>query len=417
MQKSFQEIIKEKTGVEFSEIIEGYDFVGKNEEYFVFENKYQETINLTIEALRSEIRSKVKEKEEYEVYEKLRKKGIFRVNFDLFNLNNQLKETFHIINVENESDLIVLENLKHEKRIVHFSLLQNEQTQILIDEAKTLEESFNELELKYILKRIKEICEQVFHPTNQSTKVSNIHPTLLRLKVLILGKLESQEIDLNNMTPQEILELKEEIEFSISLVDPSNHRLLKAFRDQINLLNQKIETINFQSELEKIDRRKFHPIFEIDLMKAKILQKINLNNQTLTQILQDTLISVYVKIESITGMTFKRTNIEILNLQDFLDSLENLHSRYVNTQLKIGYLDSMLITRFQVETCSDRQTYGILENYDNITESEKLALLNELIEHRLLLLFQNAFNSSDQYFKDLAQNNVLEFYKIFYEII
>ena len=79
------------------------------------------------------------------------------------------------------------------------------------------------------MKSIKRICEQVFHSANQSNRVRDIHPTLLRLKILILEKLENSEFDLSELSLNELKELKDEISFSLKLGGPFKQKTIHEF--------------------------------------------------------------------------------------------------------------------------------------------------------------------------------------------
>ena len=235
MSETLSELFKSKYGFDLDEVYEGYTFKGKNEHNFIFKSD-TDLISKTIDQLKIAISEKVKSN----LTANLEELGIFYDNFNLINFYNQQTSLHRIIGFDKEKGLVHLEDETKTTRTVHFTLLQNEQTKYLINELREVEYSFNQFDLKCVLREIQTICEKVFHPSNESNLRNDIQPTLLRIKVKILEKLNSEDLDISELNMNELEALKAELDFSKSLVDTSNTRLLKAFDCQILRIENKI---------------------------------------------------------------------------------------------------------------------------------------------------------------------------------
>ena len=412
MTQSFNSIIKEKTGFSLDEIFEGFKYSGKKGDLFVFSSEELD-IQLNIDAVRNGIKEKVFEKEMNELKLALSTKGIFKISFDIINFSMQRKVPYTVSKASCDSDYILLIDENQNTRDVHYSLLQDEQTKDLLCEIRQIERDFDKLSLNYVLKSIKRICEQVFHPANQSSRANDIHATLLRLKILILEKLEDSDFDISEFTIDELQELKEEISFSINLVDPSNTRLLSEFNKAIKSIDRQIVGLEIQEELNSLNEENFLEIFEINKLKSKLVYDLS-KQENNEEVFSENYFRIHQTVESKTGISFKNPSQEIFDFNGLIDNLYILQTKFVNSQLKVGHQDSDLLIRFNVIKKDTKNCYPILQDYNGITEKERMELHKELVEHRLLLLFQMGI--TDEYFKELARINVNDFYRIFYGI-
>jgi len=340
-------------------------------------------------------------------------KGIFKISFDIINFSVQRKVPYKVSKASCDSDYILLIDENNNEREVHYSLLQDNQTKDLINEIRQIERDFHQLSLNYVLKSIKRICEQVFHPENQSSRANDIHATLLRLKILILEKLEDSDFDISEFTIDELQELKEEISFSINLVDPSNTRLLSEFNKAIKSIDRQIVGLEIQEELNSLNEENFLEIFEINKLKSKLVYDLS-KQENNEEVFSENYFRIHQTVESKTGISFKNPSQEIFDFNGLIDNLYILQTKFVNSQLKVGHQDSDLLIRFNVIKKDTKNCYPILQDYNGITEKERMELHKELVEHRLLLLFQMGI--TDEYFKELARINVNDFYRIFYGI-
>ena len=163
------------------------------------------------------------EEQKFEVLKsQLESFGLYRLNYRLISFHTSEPTDYIVKTKDIQEGYFILVDTKRNERTVHFSLLQNYQTKYCIEELKQTEKDFNNLEITDVLKSIKYNCEKIFHPENSSNLRNDVHRTLLRLKVLILEKLEQDEISLSSLTESQLTDLQEEIKFSISIVDPSN---------------------------------------------------------------------------------------------------------------------------------------------------------------------------------------------------
>lgn len=412
MNSSFDSIIKAKTGFGLDDIFDGYKFKRKNGENFVFHNDMHE-IQFTIQALRSALLDKIEEKNLSDLLKRLNKKGIFKQKFDLLNFRTQSLNEYRVHQIEENSPYITMKDVDGNFRNVHFTLLQDEQTKHLIENLKTIEHDFDNLDLTFILKSIKRICEQVFHPANESNRAPDINPTLLRLKILILDRLENSEFDLTELSPCELKELQDEINFSKKLVDPANKPLLRGFNKANFKVQKQIqisETINMLNTLNHDD---FLEIFDIEKLKTKLIFDISIleNNQDIFDFNYN---RIHETIELKTNISFKKPSEKIESAENFIENLNNLQRKYINTQLRVGSKDLELILRFNLDTNFENSSYSILQEHIEITDRERFELHKELVEHRLLLLFKMGI--TDEYFKELARINVNDFYRFIYGI-
>ncbi|MBT5346884.1 hypothetical protein HOJ01_00120 [bacterium] len=412
MQQSFDSVIRAKTGFGLDDIFDGYKYKGKNGEKFIFKNEIHE-IQFTIDAVRSALMDKIEEKKVFDFEKQLKKKGLYRLRFNLLNFRTQSLNEYRVHEIEENSPYIIMKDVDGTIRKVHFSLLQDQQTKELIEELKQIEEEFDKLELTYILKSIKRICEQVFDPLNESNRTSDIHPTLLRIKVLILEKMENSTFDLSELSIEELTELKEEIEFSLKLVEPSNKKLLQEFNSASLIIKKQIQNLQTIKTISLLNQDNFLEIFEIEKLKTKLIFDISiLNNQE--DIFNYNYIRIHELLELKTNISFKKPSHKITNADMFIEKIQILQIKFINTQLKVGAEDLDLLARFDVVQRSNSIAHSILQDYNGITNQERFALYKELVDHRLLLLFKSGIN--DEYFKELARINVNDFYKFIYGI-
>src|SRR5210317_255855 len=393
MSETLSELFKSKYGFDLDEIYEGYTFKGKNEHNFIFKSDI-EYISKTIDQLKIAISEKVKSN----LTASLEELGIFYDNFNLINFYNQQTSLHRIIGFDKEKGLVHLEDGTKTRRTVHITLLQNEQTKYLINELREVEYSFNKFDLKCVLREIQTICEKVFHPSNESNLRNDIQPTLLRIKVKILEKLNSEDINISELNMNELEALKAELDFSKSLVDISNTRLLKAFDYQILRIENKISSFMNAREIDEFNHENFLEIFLIDKIKSSLLTKLETTDDK-TILFNKKYEIIKRNIELKSGLSFRKLDSNINNIAEFIEKLYDLQNRYINSQLKIGKHDTLLISRFEVEAIDNRDYFSILENFEGITNIERFNLHKELVEHRLNLLFHN--NIHDQHFKDL----------------
>lgn len=412
MDKSFDSVIRAKTGFGLDDIFDGYKYKGKNGERFIFKNEIHE-IQFTIDAVRSALMDKIEEKKVFDFQKQLKEKGLYRLRFNLLNFRTQSLNEYRVHEIEENSPYITMKDVDGTIRKVHFSLLQDQQTKELIEELKQIEEEFDKLELIYILKSIKRICEQVFDPANESNRTSDIHPTLLRIKVLILEKMENSSFDLSELSIEELTELKEEIEFSLKLVQPSNKKLLQEFNSASLIIKKQIQNLQTIKTISLLNQDNFLEIFEIEKLKTKLIFDISiLNNQE--DIFNYNYIRIHELLELKINISFKKPIDKITNADMFIEKLQILQIKFINTQLKVGAEDLDLLARFDVVQKSNSIAHSILQDYNGITDQERFALHKELVDHRLLLLFKSGIN--DEYFKELARINVNDFYRFIYGI-
>ena len=311
MQQSFDSVIRAKTGFGLDDIFDGYKYKGKNGEKFIFKNEIHE-IQFTIDAVRSALMDKIEEKKVFDFEKQLKKKGLYRLRFNLLNFRTQSLNEYRVHEIEENSPYIIMKDVDGTIRKVHFSLLQDQQTKELIEELKQIEEEFDKLELTYILKSIKRICEQVFDPLNESNRTSDIHPTLLRIKVLILEKMENSTFDLSELSIEELTELKEEIEFSLKLVEPSNKKLLQEFNSASLIIKKQIQNLQTIKTISLLNQDNFLEIFEIEKLKTKLIFDISiLNNQE--DIFNYNYIRIHELLELKTNISFKKPSHKITN--------------------------------------------------------------------------------------------------------
>ena len=228
-----------------------------------------------------------------------------------------------------------------------------------------------------------------------------------------MEKLENSEFDLSELSLNELKELKDEIAFSLKLVDPSNKRLIHEFNKTNSIVEIQIQNMETIATLNTLNHENFLEIFDIQKLKTKLIFDLSILEKN-EDIFNYNYNRIHEILELKTNISFKKPINKITTAESLIENLSNLQRKYVNTQLKVGLNDAELIIRFNVDTNGETSAYPILEDYSGITDKERFELHQELVDYRLLLLFKMGI--TDAYFKELARINASEFYRFIYGI-
>lgn len=177
-------------GVSPDELMEGFTFVEKREELFVFTDSINE-INFNIDGVRSLINSK-SQMIINELLGKLDKIGIYSLDFTLFDYENQKYLRYSVCELIENSNYIIVKGQNGKKLKVHYSVLIEAQFESLKDEIKKIERNFFTSDLKHNLLRLQTLRSQI--NVNQ-TRNQDIELAFSRIKILLDQKLSTLSSD------------------------------------------------------------------------------------------------------------------------------------------------------------------------------------------------------------------------------
>ena len=408
------DVFKEKLGVSLDELFEGFRFVRKEDGHFVFSDGVDE-IKFNLASVKRALSQRVEEERNAALLVQLVALGLFRVSFTLPSLSLiDEGETHAVIQSLNETNThAVLEVERGENRQVHLSLLRDLQSERLIRELKELELGFLLLTLGYTVKRLKEISEQLFHPQNESARVQEAGLTLMRLRRLIVERLDEQAGELRGLSYSQLNDLRDELEEGLAQVGTGEMVLLTLYMSQLESVGARIKILAQSEHLHRLNNDNLIELFSPDDLREDLIEAM-INAEEINQTLRERLHRCMCAVRDRSDRTFTIKVPDQMDLSGFVERLFELQTNYINTQLRIGRLDFALIRRFRVMIVEEGNTSPILRDYKGVTSHERLNLYRELIEHRLNLLF--TYQLVDQNLRDHAHYSVNDFYRIFYQL-
>jgi len=184
---------KKAFGVSPDELMEGFTFVEKRDELFVFTDSINE-INFNIDGIRSLINSK-SQMIINELLVELDKLGIYRLDFTLFDYENQKYSRYSVSEVKENSNYIMVKGQNGKKLKVHYSVLIEAQFESLKDEIKNIERNFFTSDLKHTLLRLQTLRSQINRNHGNQTRNHDVELAFSRIKILFDQKLSSLSKD------------------------------------------------------------------------------------------------------------------------------------------------------------------------------------------------------------------------------
>jgi len=184
---------KKAFGVSPDELMEGFTFVEKRDELFVFTDSINE-INFNIDGIRSLINSK-SQMIINELLVELDKLGIYRLDFTLFDYENQKYSRYSVSEVKENSNYIIVKGQNGKKLKVHYSVLIEAQFESLQDEIKNIERNFFTSDLKHTLLRLQTLRSQINRNHGNQTRNHDVELAFSRIKILFDQKLSSLSKD------------------------------------------------------------------------------------------------------------------------------------------------------------------------------------------------------------------------------
>ena len=292
---------------------------------------------------------------------------------------------------------------------MHLSQLYDLQTDQFIAELKEIEDGFETI-LWYILSRLDHLYRQIFHVQNESTRRTNSHLVLSRLRALILERSEQCSDELSELKLDELNSLSTVLEKGLQNTPLEQFRLIQRFVNQKSKLERRKALLEDHEILSKLNEQYFISLFEPLSLKYELINAVLESNHLSTFLLNKAHV-LYDLLTELSSLSFKRNIPESFTLNSFVLFLFNLQDQFINTQLRIGRHDHNLIHRFKVKQLSSKPTLPILEHYDGITRQERVTIYRDLVEHRLNLIF--AHQIQDNNLKQHAHYNVHDFYDLF----
>lgn len=177
-------------GVSPDELMEGFTFVEKREELFVFTDSINE-VNFNIDGIRSLVNSK-SQMIINELLGKLDKIGIYRLDFTLFDYENQKYSRYSVCEVIENSNYIIVKGQNGKTLKVHYSVLIEAQFESLKQEIKKIERNFFTIDLKHTVLRLQTLRSQI--NVNQ-TRYQDVELAFSRIKILLDQKLSTLSSD------------------------------------------------------------------------------------------------------------------------------------------------------------------------------------------------------------------------------
>ena len=181
-------------GISPDDLIEGFRYVEKRNELFVFTDCINEA-NFNIDGIRSLIRLKISQISNIELEKKLNEMGIFIFDFELFNHELQSLIKYSIVDTIANSNFVLLKDDRGENHKVHYSLLIEAQFDSHKKELKKIERDFFTSDLRHNLSRVQTIRSHFEQTKSYSLNVPEIDLAFRRIKLLIEQKLSTIKRD------------------------------------------------------------------------------------------------------------------------------------------------------------------------------------------------------------------------------
>ena len=406
--------IKDRVGVSLDELFEGFQFVRKEGIHFVFSDGLHE-MKFNLSSVKRALAQRVEEERNEELLGQLKTLGLYRVSFVLPSLSlteeANCQGVIKALNSDHTHAILAIEG--RGQREVHLSLLRDLQAERLIRELKDLETGFVLLTLGYSVKRIREITEQLFHSKNESSRTLEAKFTLSRLRALILERLVQKPEELRGLRYTQLLELRDEMEEGLAHLGTDGMGLISLYMTQLERLSARIELLSQSDHLHRINSEEFLDLFSPDELREELLEAL-IEQESISEFLCSSFDRCLQHAQKRADRVFQLVTPSMLDLPQFVEKLFDLQAHYLNTQLRIGRLDFSMIRRFKVLVTEEGDTLPILRDYEGITAEERLNLYQELVDHRLNLLFSHQI--IDHKLREYAHDNVQAFYKIFYQL-
>ena len=415
-------LVKRVTGLSLDELIEGYSFKGKQGELFIFDSGSHE-LKLTLETVRNELQSHTSRRGDARLREALRDIGITQLSFIMPLDSSSTEEArYWVTELDITRSLVTLSAWGTETKTLHISHLHGLQGRAIIKSIKTLERTLDELPLSQILRRLSDVCGQLFASSESSPYIAEALAPLFRIRLNLYNRAQADITALIELNEVELKQLQTELKYGAELAQAHQAQLVEALWKesarvgQICELKPELEVLSELNEDELIDL--FDPV-EIKRGVYEIIASAS-NRSELSAHLEDLLTLQRDHICHVTSARMLQSSGDAhapqpsLTLESFIESIKRIQDHYINSQLRVGRLDLGLISRFRVTPREGRDTYPVLRSYEEVTRRERVALYRELRDHRLNLLFERGIN--EQYVRSLALYNVNDFYGLFYKL-
>ena len=411
----YKALLKEKTGICLDEIYEGYSFKRKEGRLFIFENEqYEHELAFTMSTVQDSFYQRVQEERTTDLQMKLDELGIYKLSFDLPDLSlKAYSVAFRVDAIDENHKFVQLKDAQGEIKRIHLSQLYDLQTDQFINELKEIESDFWSLSLGYILSRVNHLYRQIFHIQNESHRRANSQLVLSRLRTLILERIERSQDELSELHMNELVTLSVTLERGLQTTPLDQFKLIQRFVSQKSKLERRKALLEDHDVLSKLNEQYFIPLFDPLSLKYELINAV-LESEHLDHFLLNKAHTLYELITELSSLSFKRNIPTNLDLNRFVLFLFDLQDQFISTQLRIGRNDHRLIHRFKLNRLSNKITLPILETDDGTTRQERVTIYQDLVEHRLNLMY--VYQIQDEDLKQHARYNVHDFYDVLYKI-